>query len=93
MSDNGLMSYFLGIEVKQENDGIFMSQKIYMREILEKFKMDSCNAVNTPIAAGLKLSREGEGKPVNSTVYKSLIGSMRYLIMTRPNILYGSWTN
>jgi hypothetical protein len=93
MSDNGLMSYFLGIEVKQENDGIFMSQKIYMREILEKFKMDSCNAVNTFIAVGLKLSREGEGKLVDSTVYKSLIGSLRYLIMTRPNILYGNWTN
>jgi hypothetical protein len=50
MTDNGLMSYFLGIEVKQENDGIFISQKKYMREILEKFKMDSCNAVNTSVA-------------------------------------------
>jgi hypothetical protein len=73
MTDNGSMSYFLGIEVKKENDGIFISQKKYMREILEKFKMDSSNAVNTPIAIGLKLSREVEGKPVNSTMYKSLV--------------------
>jgi hypothetical protein len=43
MTDNGLMSYFLGIELKQENDGIFISQKKNMKEILEKFKMDSCN--------------------------------------------------
>jgi hypothetical protein len=83
MTDNGLMSYFLGIEVKQENDGIFISQKKYMREILKKFKMDSCNAVNTPVATGLKLSKEGEGKSVDSTMYKSLVGSLRYLTMTR----------
>jgi hypothetical protein len=89
MTDNGLMSYFLGIEVKQENDGIFISQKKYMREILKKFKMDSCNAVNTPVATGLKLSKEGEGKSVDSTMYKSLVGSLRYLTMTRPDILYG----
>jgi hypothetical protein len=88
MTDDGLMSYFLGIEVKQENDGIFISQKKYMREILEKFKMDSCNAINTPIATGLKLSKE-EGKLVNPTMYKSLIGSLRYLTKTRPDILYG----
>jgi hypothetical protein len=88
MTDNGLMSYFLGIEVKQENDGIFISQKKYMREILEKFKIDSYNAVNTPIATGLKLSRE-EGRSADSTVYKSLVGSLRYLTMTRPDILYG----
>jgi hypothetical protein len=55
--------------VKQENDGIFISQKKYMREILKKFKMDSCNVVNTPVATGLKLSKEGEGKLVNSTMY------------------------
>ena len=89
MIDNGLMSYFLGIEVKQENDGIFISQKKYMREILEKFKMDSYNAVNTLVATGLKLSKEGEGKLVNSTMYKSLVGSLRYLTMTRLDILYG----
>jgi hypothetical protein len=89
MTDNGLMSYFLGIEVKQENDGIFISQKKYMREILKKFKMDSCNAVNTPVATGLQLSKEGEGKSVDSTMYKSLVGSLRYLTMTRPDILYG----
>ena len=89
MTDSRLMLYFLGIEVKQENYGIFISQKKYIREILEKFKMDSCNSVNTLVATGLKLSREGEGKLVNSTMYKSLIGSLRYLTMTRPDILYG----
>ena len=47
MTDIGLMSYFLGIEVKQQDGGIFISQKKYMKEILEKFKMEYCNPVNT----------------------------------------------
>ncbi|KAM1224199.1 hypothetical protein ACFX2G_044088 [Malus domestica] len=89
MTDNGLMSYFLGIEVKQESDGIYISQQKYMRDILEKFNMDKCNIVNTPVATGLKLSKEGEGEFVNSTLYKSLVGSLRYLTITRPDIVYG----
>ncbi|KAM1936926.1 hypothetical protein ACFX15_014142 [Malus domestica] len=89
MTDNGLMSYFLGIEVKQESDGIYISQQKYMRDILEKFNMDKCNDVNTPVAIGLKLSKEGEGEFVNSTMYKSLVRSLRYLTITRPNIVYG----
>ena len=58
MTDNGLMSYFPGIKVNQQQDGIFISQKKYMKEILEKFKMSNCNPVNTPIATGMKLTRE-----------------------------------
>ena len=55
MTDNLLMSYFFGIEVKQQQDGIFISQKKYMKEILKKFKMINYNPVNTPIATGMKL--------------------------------------
>ncbi|XP_020266633.1 uncharacterized protein LOC109842135 [Asparagus officinalis] len=89
MTDNGLMSYFLGIEVKQQQEGIFISQKKYMKEILEKFKMNECNPVNTPVAIGMKLSREGDGRFVDSTLFKSLVGSLRYLTITRPDITYG----
>ena len=89
MMDNGFMSYFLGIEVKQQQDVIFISQKKYMKKILEKFKMSNCNLVNTPIATGMKLSREGNGDFVDSTLFKSLVGSLRYLTITRPDIIYG----
>ena len=70
MTDNGLMSYFLGIEVKQQQDRIFISQKKYMKEILEKLKISNCNPVNTPIAIGMKLSREGNGDFVDSTFFQ-----------------------
>ena len=60
-----------------------------MKEILEKFKMSNCNPVNTPIATGMKLSREENGDFVNSIFFKSLVGSLRYLTITRLDIVYG----
>ena len=88
MIDNGLMSYFLGIEVKQQHNEIFISQKKYMRDILEKFKMDSCKSVNTPVETGIRLSKEGDRRVIEPTLYKSLAGSLRYLMITRPDIVY-----
>ncbi|XP_020262561.1 uncharacterized protein LOC109838541 [Asparagus officinalis] len=60
-----------------------------MKEILEKFKMNECNPVNTLVAIEMKLSREGDGRLVDSTLFKSLVGSLRYLTIIRPGITYG----
>ena len=68
--------------------GYFYLKK-YMKEILEKFKMSNCNSVNTPIAAGMKLSREENKYFVDLTLFKSLVGSLRYLTITRYDIVYG----
>ena len=73
MTDCGLMSFFLGIEVKQQQDGISISQKKYAKELLEKFRMSNCNLVSTPVATGLRLTKEGEGIDINPTLFKSLI--------------------
>ncbi|KAK3035633.1 hypothetical protein RJ639_033161 [Escallonia herrerae] len=54
MMDIRLMSYYLGIEVKQRDDGIFISQEGYAKEILKKFKMDDVNPVNTLVECGVK---------------------------------------
>jgi hypothetical protein len=89
MMDNGLMSYFLGIEVKQQHYGIFISQKKYMKEILEKFKMESCNSVNSPVETSIKLSKEGDDRVIEPTLYKSLVGRLRYLTITRLDTVYG----
>ncbi|MGV7343164.1 reverse transcriptase domain-containing protein, partial [Mycobacterium kansasii] len=87
MTDGGLMSFFLGIEVKQQVGGIHIFQKKYTKELLEKFQMVDSKAVNTPATIGLKLTKDGEGRNVDSTLFKSLIGSLRYLIITRPDIV------
>ena len=65
-----MMSYFVGVKVKQQKDGIFISQNKYMKEILEKFKMSNCNSVNTPIVTGMKLSRVGNGDFVDSIFFQ-----------------------
>ena len=99
MAYMGLMSYFLGIKVIQQNDGIFISQKKYAGDILKKFKMEHSKPVYTPIEEKLKLTRENDGKWVDITYYKSLIKSSRYLTATRLDIVLkfayiaDSWKN
>ena len=75
MSDLGMMHYFLGIEVVQSSTGIFISQKKYVREILDRFQMKDCNPVNTPSKFGMKLNKDNGGKKVDDTRYKQIVGS------------------
>ncbi|XP_019258892.1 PREDICTED: uncharacterized protein LOC109237085 [Nicotiana attenuata] len=84
----GLMSYYLGLEVKQMEDGIFISQESYTKEMLKKFNMLDCNPVNTPVESETKLSKFDEGEKVDPTFFKSLVGSSRYLTCIRPDILF-----
>ncbi|XP_070056939.1 uncharacterized mitochondrial protein AtMg00810-like [Nicotiana tomentosiformis] len=88
MTDVGLMSYYLGLEVKQMEDGIFISQESYTKEILKKFNMLDCNPMNTPMESGTEFSKFDEGEKVDPTLFKSHVGSLRYLTCTRTNILY-----
>ncbi|XP_028236523.1 uncharacterized protein LOC114415860 [Glycine soja] len=88
MSDLGMMHYFLGIEVVQSNAGIFISQKKYVGEILYRFHMQNCNSATTPAAFGCKLHKDHEGKKVDNTFFKQIVGSLMYLTATRPDIMY-----
>jgi len=88
MTDIGLISYYLGIEIKQGEDGIFVNQEKFAKEILKKFKMEDCAKVKTPVECGVKKSKNDEGEKINSTTFKSLVESLRYLTCTRPDILY-----
>jgi len=88
MTDLGMMHYFLGIEIVQSDVQIFVFQKKYVRDILDRFQMHDCNYVNTPIECGLKLHKDPKGKKINSTLYKQIMGSLMYLTATRPDIMY-----
>jgi hypothetical protein len=88
MSDLGLLSYYLGIEVKQEEGGVILSQCSYAVKILESAGMLNCNSCDTPMEPRLKLCKGKEEEVVDPTAYRSIIGSLRYLVNTRPDLAY-----
>lgn len=75
MFDLGLMHYFLSIEMVQIPTGIFVSQKKYVQKILGRFHMKNCNSVSTRTEFGAKLMKDVEGKKVDNTMYKQIVGS------------------
>ncbi|BBG92824.1 ADP glucose pyrophosphorylase large subunit 1, partial [Prunus dulcis] len=88
MSDLGSMRFFLGIEVLQRADGIFICQKRYALEILKRFGMLESNEVNSPIIPGFKISKDEDGITVDETYFKQLVGSLMYLTATRPDMMF-----
>ncbi len=90
MKDMGELSYILGISVIQdkEKNCVFLHQKHYIEAILQKYGMHDANPVATPTDANVKLKRnDGVSKPVNSSTYQSMVGSLLYAAMaTRPDI-------
>lgn len=88
MSDLGLLSYYLGIEVKQDPSGITLCQSSYAAKIIDLAGMSNCNSSDTPMECRLKLSKKNEGELLNPTEYRSIIGSLRYIINTRPDLAF-----
>ncbi|XP_071719047.1 uncharacterized mitochondrial protein AtMg00810-like [Rutidosis leptorrhynchoides] len=87
MTDLGPLNYFLGISITRNQTGMFLSQKKYATEIIERADMIGCNSSRTPIDTGTKLA--ASGPPVKDpTMYRSLAGALQYLTFTRPNISY-----
>lgn len=79
MTDLGLMSYFLGIEVSQRNDEIFISQKKYTKALLKKFNMYICKPVSTPLVTNEKLQKVDGAPEADASRYRSLVESLLYL--------------
>ncbi|KAK5802815.1 hypothetical protein PVK06_030439 [Gossypium arboreum] len=88
MTDLGLMTYFLGMEVNQNEHGIFISHQAFALKFLRKFSMSKCKPTSTPVAIGEKLSSTNEHDQVDERGYRSLVGCLLYLIATRPDIMY-----
>ncbi|GKV24196.1 hypothetical protein SLEP1_g33835 [Rubroshorea leprosula] len=86
MNELGKLSYFLGMEVTQSCNGIFICQKIYAIEILDKVAMTNCKAMNTPIS-GEKFAIDDGFPKIDVGIYQSMIDSLLYLSTTRPDIM------
>ena len=87
MSMMGELSYFLGLQVKQSNEGTFICQSKYTRNLLKKFGMQDCSSASTPMATATKLDKD-TGILVDITDYRGMIGSLLYLTACRPDIQF-----
>lgn len=88
MKDIGLMHYFLGLEVWQEEGHIFLGQGKYAVDVLSRFHMADCKPVSTPMATTGKELYTLDSQEVDPALYRKLIGSLMYLVNTRPDICF-----
>jgi histone deacetylase 1/2 len=90
LKDLGELHYFLGIEVNKVHDGIILTQEKYATDLLKKVNMAECKPVTTPMSSSEKLSLY-EGTPLGPkdvTSYRSVVGALQYLTLTRPDIAF-----
>nr|GEW62770.1 ribonuclease H-like domain-containing protein [Tanacetum cinerariifolium] len=88
MSSMGELTFFLGLQVKQKEDGIFISQDKYIAEILKKFGLTDGKLASTPIDTEKPLLKDPDGEDVDVDTYMSMIGSLIYLTSPRPDIMF-----
>jgi hypothetical protein len=72
----------------QNDEGIFLSQKKYALEILERFGLENANFVRNPIVPGVKLMKNEDEQQVYMTQYKQMVDSLMYLSVTRPDLMF-----
>ena len=87
MSLLGELTFFLGLEVSQSDQGIFISQTKYIKDMLKKFKMEDSKLVSTPMVTGSKWRKDVEWLEVDYTMYRSMIGILLYVTATRPDVI------
>ncbi|GJS81774.1 putative ribonuclease H-like domain-containing protein [Tanacetum coccineum] len=88
MSSIEELTFFLGLQVKQKEDGIFISQDKYVGEILKKFGFSSIMTASTPMETNKALTKDEDGEDVDIHLYRSMIGSLMYLTSSRPDIMF-----
>ncbi|GJT55698.1 putative ribonuclease H-like domain-containing protein [Tanacetum coccineum] len=88
MSSMGELTFFLRLQVKQKEDGIFISQDKYVAEILKKFDFANVKTASTPIETQKPLVKDEEASDVDVHLYRSMIGSLMYLTTSRPDIMF-----
>nr|GEZ62209.1 retrovirus-related Pol polyprotein from transposon TNT 1-94 [Tanacetum cinerariifolium] len=81
------MKFFLGLQVNQFSNGIFINQSKCILDILKRFRMENCDTVSTPMVEQAKFKLDLIGKPVDDTDYQSMIGSLMYVTSSRPDIM------
>ena len=85
MSRMGELKYFLGLQIKQQKDGILIHQEKYAKDLLKRFDMDKAKSINTLMHPQV-LEADEDGEKVFNKLYKGMIGSLLYLTANRPEL-------
>ncbi|XP_017426846.1 uncharacterized mitochondrial protein AtMg00810-like [Vigna angularis] len=88
MTDLGILSYFLGLEFIYSEKGVIMHQRKYISDVLERFNMLGCKSAETPAEMNLKLATSEGEAPTNETLFRQIVGSLRFICQSRPEITY-----
>jgi histone deacetylase 1/2 len=88
MSDLGDIHHFLGVTVHRTSHGLFLSQHQYALELLERANMINCHPIATPVDTNSKLSAQDGCKVADPSHYRSIVGALQYLTLTRPGISF-----
>ena len=84
----GELTFFLSLQVKQCNDGIFINQAKYIEDMLKKFGFQKVREIDTPMNPITKLDKDEKGKDVNQKLYRGMIGSLIFLTASRLEIMF-----
>ncbi|GKD38193.1 putative ribonuclease H-like domain-containing protein [Tanacetum coccineum] len=88
MSSMGELTFFLGLQIQQKKNGIFISQDKYVKEILTKFKYNDVKTASTPVDLEKPMVKDGDATDVDEHLYRSMIGSLTYVTASRPDIMF-----
>ena len=80
------LTHFLGLQICQQDSGIFLSQSKYAKNLVKNFGLEFASSIKIPMSPNVKLTVDLLGKSVDSSLYRSMIGSLLYLTASRPNI-------
>ncbi|KAK9753550.1 Reverse transcriptase (RNA-dependent DNA polymerase) [Popillia japonica] len=87
MTDMGKLKAFLGVKIDIRSDGIFLSQRVYIQNLLKRFGMENCDPIRTPFEKGQAQVKHDEDAVIEEKPYRELVGCLSYLTLnTRPDI-------
>ena len=82
------LKFFLGLQIKQSKEGIFINQSKYIKDLLKRFELENTKSMRTPMSSTIKLDKDKSGKMIDITKYRGMIRTLLYLMASRPDIMF-----